>query len=161
MSKRVSKLESRTEQRVSSWEEALRGFLFWKQAQGISKTTLQDYRLHVIRFFTRYPDCWSDGDLKNSAIEYMADDIKPATFNLRLIYLKVFFEWCVGEGKLSQNPLKGFKKRKAQPRIVEVPENTLQRLLELPNKKTFAGLRDYALLLFTLDTGTRSIVVED
>jgi len=55
MAKRVSKLGSRTEQRVSSWEEALRGFLFWKQAQGISKTTLQDYRLHVIRFFYALP----------------------------------------------------------------------------------------------------------
>lgn len=155
MSKRVSKVGSRTEQRVSSWEETFKGFIFWKQAQGVSKTTLNDYRQHVTRFFTRYPDCWSEGHIKDSVIEYMADEIKPATFNLRLIYLKVFFEWCVGEGRLSQNPLNGFKKRKAQPRIVEVPENTLQRLLALPDQSTFAGLRDFALIIFTLDTGIR------
>ncbi|WP_274376903.1 hypothetical protein [Desulforamulus reducens] len=28
----------------TTWEEALQGFLFWKQAQGKSTTTINDYR---------------------------------------------------------------------------------------------------------------------
>lgn len=32
---------------------------------------------------------------------------------------------------------------------------TLSKLLNLPNTKTFAGLRDYSLILLTLDTGLR------
>lgn len=59
----------------------------------------------------------------------------------------------MSEGKLSENPLKAFKKRRAEPRIVEVTEDTFQRLLALPDKSTFAGIRDYALIMFTLDTG--------
>lgn len=54
-------------------------------------------------------------------MEYMSDDIKPATYNLRWVYLKAFFSWCIGEGYLNENPLDGFKKRKAQERIVDIP----------------------------------------
>ncbi|KEO80904.1 tyrosine-type recombinase/integrase [Tumebacillus flagellatus] len=90
---------------VGSWEEALREFLFFKQARhGVSQTTLGDYEGHA--------------------------------------------------------------GRKAEPRIVDLPEDTLQRLLALPDQETFAGLRDYSLILTTLDTGIRpkeafQLTVED
>ncbi|MFZ5650121.1 MAG: hypothetical protein ACOY4I_04600 [Bacillota bacterium] len=37
---------------TGTWQEALEGFLFWKQAQGLSETTLKDYRTHVSIFLT-------------------------------------------------------------------------------------------------------------
>lgn len=88
-------------------------------------------------------------------MEFMSDKIAPVTYNLRLIYLKAFFDWCVDEGYLDKNPLEKFKKRKAEPRIVDISEDILKKLLKLPDRSTFAGLRDYALILFTLDTGIR------
>lgn len=159
--KRVSKVAA-----VCTWEDVLRDFLFFKQAQGVGQTTLKDYQGHVKRFFNRFPDAWRDPSLKTCVMEFMADEIKPATYNLRLVYLRAFFQYCVEEGHLDSNPLDGFKRRKAQPRIVEIPEDTLQRLLALPNQQTFAGLRDYTLILFTLDTGIRpkeafQLTVED
>ncbi len=54
----------------SNWEDALKGFLFFKQAQGISKTTLNDYKRHAEYFFKRYPDSWNDGKLKPSILDY-------------------------------------------------------------------------------------------
>ncbi|WP_245533946.1 tyrosine-type recombinase/integrase [Effusibacillus pohliae] len=140
--------------------------MFYKQAQRTSETTLNDYRGYVERFFKRFPDSWQSPNLKKCAMEYMADNVKPATFNLRLTYLRAFFGWCVEEGYLSENPLAGIKRVKAEPRIVEIPEDMLQALLALPDQSTFSGLRDYALLLFTLDTGVRpkeafSLTVED
>ena len=138
-----------------NWEEALQGFLFWKQAQGLSKTTLNDYERHAEMFFKRFPNSWQSDDLRRCLLEYMADDIKPATYNLRLIYLRAFFQWCITEGYLVDNPLKDFKRRKAPGRIVDLSEDTLKELLQLPDQSTFAGLRDYALILLTLDTGIR------
>lgn len=138
-----------------SLEEALQEFLFWKQAQGISKTTIIDYDTHIKRFFLRYPDAWQTNEFKRSVYEYLNQDIKPATYNLRLIYLRAFFNWCMTEGFLTENPLVGFKRRKASPRIVDIKEDVLLRLLSLPDRSTFAGLRDYALMLFSLDTGIR------
>jgi len=76
----------------------------------------------------------------------------PAT---RLAYLKQFFTWCMREGIITENPLAGFRKRKDSGRVVNLDTETLQRLLTLPDKRTFAGLRDYALILLTLDTGIR------
>lgn len=85
----------------------------------------------------------------------MSDNIKPATYNIRRAYLKTFFQWSIDEGYIDENPLEGFKKRKTQGRIIDVPKDILTKLLKLPNIKTFAGLRDYSLIVFTLDTGVR------
>ncbi|MFC4766439.1 tyrosine-type recombinase/integrase [Effusibacillus consociatus] len=160
--KRITNIQTVT----CTWEEAFKEFLLWKKAQGISETTLKDYRGHVKSFFKRFPDCWQEPNLKKSVLEYMADDVKPATFNLRLAYLRAFFDWCVGERYLQDNPLQGIKKRKAQPRIVDIPQEKLQKLLTLPDQRTFSGLRDYALICLTLDTGIRpkeafQLTVED
>ncbi|WP_298779928.1 hypothetical protein [uncultured Fretibacterium sp.] len=65
-----------------------------------------------------------------------SDDHNPNTYNLRFAYLKKFFNWCLSEGLLSCAHL-------------------LAELLRLPNRRTFTGLRDYALMLFSLDCGAR------
>lgn len=139
----------------TTWEEALQGFLFWKKAQGLAERTLTDYRKHVSQLFHRFPTAFSTPKLKPALLEYMSQQVKPATFNLRLIYLRTFFDWCIQEGILTENPLTGFKKKKAEGRIVNIDEAILTKLLSLPQKDTFAGLRDYALLLLTMDTGIR------
>lgn len=144
-----------TEELETTWEEALKGLLFWKQAQGLAERTLTDYRKHISQLFNRFPMAFNAKKLKPAVLEYMAQPVKPATFNLRLIYLRTFFEWCIQEGIFSENPLKGFKKKKAEGRIVNIDEAILSKLFSLPKKDTFAGLRDYALLLLTMDTGIR------
>ncbi|OPY57240.1 MAG: hypothetical protein A4E55_01783 [Pelotomaculum sp. PtaU1.Bin035] len=42
-----SKVLSVKKQRFVTWREVLEGFLFWRQAQGLSETTINDYRTHV------------------------------------------------------------------------------------------------------------------
>ena len=86
----------------------------------------------------------------------MGENIKPATYNLRLVYLRAFFQWCIEEGYLTvENPLKSFKRKKTQDRIVDISEESLKKLLTIPDRTTFSGLRDYALIILTLDTGIR------
>lgn len=139
-----------------TWEKALEAFLWWKQASGLSETTLKDYTDYVSRFFKNYPDSYQDENiLKHAVYEYMGKSAKPAYYNLKLIYLKAFFTWCVDEGVLSANPLKSFKKRKAEGRVVNLDNETLKKLIDLPDKRTFAGLRDYCLIILTLDCGIR------
>ncbi|GAE32806.1 tyrosine-type recombinase/integrase [Alkalihalobacillus hemicellulosilyticus] len=135
--------------------EALEEFLYLKQAQGLRKATITGYKNHEQHFFQKFPDSWRSSELKKAIYDHMSDDIKPATYNLRLIYLRAFFNWCMEEGYLSQNPLNHFKKRKASPRIVDIPDEALQKLLNCPDVTTFSGLRDYALIMLTLDSGIR------
>lgn len=96
----------------NSWEEAVQEFLYLKKAQGRSTATLNDYKRHISYFFKRYPKAFNDKKIKPAVLEYMSDDIKPATFNLRREYLNAFFTWCVEEGILTQNPFVNISKQK-------------------------------------------------
>ncbi len=153
----MAKVVMLNEQReVVSWNEALQQFLFFKKAQGLTQSTVNDYRSRITAFFKRY-DCWQDEKkTKYSVLEYMSQEIAPSTYNLRLIYLRAFLNWCIEENYMMfANPLKGFKRRIADARIVDIFEADLKKLLAAPDQKTFVGLRDYALILLTLDTGLR------
>jgi integrase len=138
-----------------SWEDAAAEFIYFKMAEGRAERTIRDYKEHIARFFKRFPDAFDPARARKCVLEYMSDKIKPATYNIRLAYLKSFFSWCVNEGILPENPTAGLKRRKDEGRIVSVEDSVLVKLLELPDKGTFTGLRDYALILLTLDTGIR------
>lgn len=139
------------------WTEALTQFLFWKKAQGVSEQTRKDYEQHVRLFFKRYSNSFETIEhLKNNLFEYLGqENIKPCTYNNRLVYLRTFLNWCVEQEILDSNPVKSLKKRKDEGRIVNIDQEVLIKLLTIPNKDTFVGLRDFALILLTLDTGIR------
>lgn len=137
------------------WKKALRMFLSFKKAQGISDRTLKDYDYFVSQFFERFPNAFNDRDLKLAAYEYLSDDMRPATYNLRLNNLRGFINFCIKEEYLTKNPFKEFKRRKVDDRIVQISVDTLKKLLTLPDLTTFVGVRDYTLILLTLDTGIR------
>ncbi|MFI2857527.1 tyrosine-type recombinase/integrase [Paenibacillus sp. JSM ZJ436] len=138
------------------WREVLSEFQRHKQLDGISEQTAHDYDRTVNLLFKRYPNAWDSMEaLKEAVFTHMSDDIKPATFNSRLTYLRAFFKYCVGQGYISANPLANLKKRKIENRAVAVETDVLKSLLDAPDQKTFAGLRDYTLILLTLDTGIR------
>ncbi|MEW6274939.1 MAG: tyrosine-type recombinase/integrase [Bacillota bacterium] len=139
----------------ATWEEALQQFLWWKQGEQVSRRTLEDYQFHITRFFTAHPDAYHPAKVKRAVLEYMAKECSPGYYNIKRKYLRVFFSWAVKEGIFPENPMDGFKTRKDTGRIVDTDTETLERLLALPDKSTFSGLRDYALLLLTLDTGIR------
>nr|WP_315988976.1 hypothetical protein [Desulforamulus aquiferis] len=90
---------------------------------------MKDYRSHVNILFSRYPEAFDNEHLKPAVLEYMAQPVKPATFNLRLVYLKAFFDWCVKEEYIVKNPLEGFKRRKDEGRIVNIEEVPLPNYL--------------------------------
>ncbi|MGB9826243.1 MAG: tyrosine-type recombinase/integrase [Desulfofundulus sp.] len=122
----------------------------------MSQRTLEDYKRHITRFFRKYPDVLGDSEhLERAVYEYMSQKCRPTTYNLRLVYLKAFFKWCQGKGVVGQNPLEGFKRRRDEGRVVQIGLDVLKKLLSLCDTSTFSGLRDYALILTTLDTGIR------
>ncbi|MEQ8235157.1 MAG: tyrosine-type recombinase/integrase [Syntrophomonadaceae bacterium] len=138
------------------WEDALELYLAWKRATGVSERTLDDYRDYVSRLYKKYPDIYRDEhELKKAVFDFMGKKVKPAYYNLKLAYLKGFLKWCVNEGIYSDNPLKDFRKKRAEGRIVNIDDKTLMKLIEMPDKSTFAGLRDYALIILSLDCGIR------
>lgn len=96
-----------------TWKQAMEQYLLWKKAEGRSAQTIRDYYCHITHFMKVYPATAINDDnnaLKRDVIAYMAEDVKPAYYNRKLVYLKTFFIWCINE---SNNPPKSFKRRKA------------------------------------------------
>jgi site-specific recombinase XerD len=137
------------------WQEAFQQFLGWKRAQNLSKASLDKYDQMVNLFFKRFPDAFLPGNLKEAVYKHMAQDMSPTSYNHRLIYLGSFLKWCVDEFIIPENPLKNFSTKQVDDKIIDVDDETLKKLLKLPDRTTFAGLRDYALMCLFLDTGIR------
>ncbi|OKP97491.1 hypothetical protein [Paenibacillus sp. P46E] len=58
--------------KVVVWTEALKQFLFWKKAEGVSEQTQKDNDQHVKLFFKRYCNSFETaGYLKNNLFEYL------------------------------------------------------------------------------------------
>jgi site-specific recombinase XerD len=140
-----------------NWEECLAMFVSLKKAQGCSKRTIEDYEQHVKRFFQIYPVPFQNHiQLKTAVLDYFGNqNVSPTTHNIRRTYLRAFFNWCIKEGVLSKNPIEDIPRRKPEPRVRHITEKELGKLLQLPEKDTFSGLRNYTMLLLSLDTGIR------
>ena len=138
----------------ASWEEALERFLRHKAAQGVREATLQDYRYKIGQFFRAYPGSWPDA-LEQPLLQWLAEAKAAATYNLRLSAMRLFLAWARDRGFVCGDPLKDFRMRRKPDRVVDIPEDVIRKLLTLPNKDTYVGLRDYALLTLFLDTGIR------
>jgi site-specific recombinase XerD len=130
-------------------------FLTFKRADGRAPRTLKDYQEHISFFYRSYPDAWEQP--RPAVMAYLSRYENPSTYNLRLAYLKVWFDWLMAEGLFpgDRHPLMGLKKRKPQGRVVDIPAATLKALLDAPDTSTYAGLRDRALMLLQIDTGVR------
>lgn len=139
-----------------TWEEAMGDYLLCKKAQHLEDITIKGHRDVISLFYKRHPEAWRQKETLRSAIyAFFGENIKPATYNIRRNYLKQFFEWATKQGIYTENPLTELKKQKDSGRVVYLDKEILQQLLQLPDKKTYAGLRDYALITLTLDTGIR------
>ena len=141
---------------VLTWKDYLSEFITVKKVQGLRERTIEDYKKHINLFYKYYQGEIDDYHyLCKKVKEYFStSDIAPATFNIRRAYLKSFFSYLVNVGVLPKNPI-DFPKRKDEGKARNVSQDVLIELLKLPEKKTFAGLRDYCLILLTLDTGVR------
>lgn len=100
-----SKVLALGKDRPGTWREAMEQFLWFKKAGNLSQTTLDGYRSYIELFFKRFPEAFDEEKLKQSVYQFMAQKAAPAHYNLKLVYLKALFNWCIQEGIFSENPL--------------------------------------------------------
>lgn len=103
---------ARLKPRVSDLRNALDEFLLFKAGDGVAKRTLDDYAYHVNTFLKGYPDIPDYEALRRAVIDYLSRPVSSTTRNIRLRYLKAFFNWCVGQGYLPANPTAGMRQAK-------------------------------------------------
>jgi integrase len=159
---RKKPLRKISRRRTISFQEAFDDFMLFKTADGLAKRTLKDYRYHITKFFAwcdeNRIDAWGDYDTLSKAVRaYFVQlvDCSPGYYNIARQNIRAFFDWCVKHGILSKNPAGFLKKRRDDPKIRCVDMEDLKKFLALPDRNTYAGLRDYVIMLLMLDTGIR------
>lgn len=135
-------------------------FLSFKKAQGLAERTIKEY-LNTFRIFEKFYKLNSINisEMIYSLLEMFSkwSSSAPATYNLPYEYLNSFFNWAVEYDYICTNPLKmtGLKKKKNSNKIKNVPSEIISKLLKKLDLRTYTGLRDYCIILLTLDTGIR------
>lgn len=144
--------------RKTAVQDNITDFIILKQASGSACVTLEDYQWTLNHFFSHYPQAWSGPSaMREAFLSWINKRIAPATYNQRLVYVHAFWRWCVEEGiqPPEPDPFRGLKRRKDRGHFRDIDAAKVKELLTLPDRSTWAGLRDYALILFTLDTAAR------
>ncbi|PKM78519.1 MAG: integrase [Firmicutes bacterium HGW-Firmicutes-15] len=140
--------------------EVVNRFLGYKQAQGLAPRSLMDYQ-HTFNKFMQYTtsDELAVAPLQDALLLFFQrfKDQSPTSYNIPYKNLNCFFAWCIEQEYLSQNPLKriGLKIKKDTPKVKHHDADTISKLIKAPGLGTLTGLRDYSLMLLTLDCGIR------
>lgn len=133
----------------------LEEFITMRKSQGITQFTVTSFRSALRNFFAEYKGNIKDPrKLRQAAIIFLADK-KSGYHNKLLQALRQFFDFCIGEGLLKENPTAAIQYKRGGPRIIQHDEKTIKALLKIPDQSTFSGLRDYAFVLTMLDNGIR------
>jgi integrase/recombinase XerD len=159
-------------------------FMRTKELEGLRERTLKDHRT-TFKYFTgflrdRYPDIkyaeevttdivrdyvyymskekklWDDHT--QASVRYKTDKkgLSPTTVNIRLRTLKCLFKFLNDEGHIPDNPTARVKLLKTEKDTIQAfSKQQIIDILKQPDQRTYAGFRDYVLLLLFLDTGIR------
>lgn len=133
-------------------------FLDFKKAMKSAPRTVKEYGYTLYSFYRDNPDAWEGPlQMRTAFLSWISQDIAPATYNHRLIYVRAFWRWAVEEGiqPPTPDPFRKLKRQSDPGKFRDIDAARIAELLTLPDKTTWTGLRDYTLILFTLDTATR------
>jgi integrase/recombinase XerD len=164
-----------------TFDEALDTFVVAKDAEGVRPRTIHNYYEHMeylLRYLNeRYPECVFIHQLTSTMIRdytvYLKNErqgytgvkgrqrkeagLSYNTINIRLRTLKTMCGFWIAEEMITTNPMKNIKQLRLDEdhEVNGFSKKEIKRLLNTPDKKQFAGWRDYVLMILLLDTGLR------
>lgn len=172
--------------------EAFRLFVSVKEAENVKPRTKAEYHFQFGYFqewFTaNYPDLLKVQDINptilRSYINYLAYEkiryegvehrinydvrgLSPYSVNIRIRFLKAWFNVLVNEQTLVKNPASSIKLMKVEMDTKQsLSEEEVRLLLQQPNQKSFAQFRDFVIIMLFVDSGMRvqevcSLDIED
>ncbi|GIQ63553.1 tyrosine recombinase XerC [Paenibacillus cisolokensis] len=141
---------------------AINTFLRYCNVRNLTSDTLRYYteclailkRMLAEQGITRPIDVTKDTIY--SAIERRKEEVSEETVNTNLRAWRVFFNFLAEENYLMSNPFSGIKLIKTEKRVIETfSKEQIRRLLEIHDRQTFTGYRNYVFMSFLLETGAR------
>ncbi|MGG1676690.1 tyrosine-type recombinase/integrase [Neobacillus sp. NRS-1170] len=121
-------------------------------ADEVTTELIRDY----VFYMRKEKRLWDDHT--KASCQYKTDKkgLSPFTVNIRLRTLKCFFKFLTDEGYIQANPAARVKLMKTEEYTIQAfSKQQIIDLLKQLNQRTYAGFRDYVLMLLFLDTGIR------
>lgn len=140
-------------QQEFNYEILAEEFILIRESE-VSKYTVGSIRNALKQFFAFCDGLVEEKGLKLKVLQFLAGKGNEY-YNKQLQALKAFFQYCMDEEQLSSNPCITIKYKPHTSRIVQHSEEVIRKLLDAPNKTTWAGIRDYTAMVLFLDTGIR------
>lgn len=129
-------------------------FLLYKETE-VSIHTIKNFKSAYRNFFAFCAtDLNNEAKLKLNTMRFLANKSNEY-YNKQLQALKQLYDYAIGEGNLVSNPCSNLKYKSHTKKIVSHSNETIKLLLDLPDKESYAGLRDYVIMLVQIDTGIR------
>lgn len=152
-----------------------------KVTEGRTKRTLDSYRENYGYLVAYIDKCGLGRDIRNISVDFIRDYItymlnereqydghkfkpktiekvglSPTTVNLRIKMWRTFFKFVNAEELYNENPFTKIKKVEEDENLIEVlTVDQLRVLLNTPDKRRYAGFRDYVIMNVLLDTFLR------
>lgn len=147
---------------ADSIENVYQQFQRAKLAQNLSPRTIEYYQQRLTPFIS-----WCESKGIVHATDITADQVREfisletkrseALGSHAHTALSAFFSWVDSEDILEENPMARVPKpRRKQELITPLSGEQIKALIDSCNTKTFAGIRDKAMMLTLIDTGLRS-----
>lgn len=164
---------------LESVAQSVQDYLISCEIKGLSPGTVDKYRIHLTTFAAFLRERFQLEDIARvtkshifAYIKHLQDErvkfggklqrsdatkgLSVVTINDQLRSLKAFFNYVAAETEGFRNPMQGVKKLKTPKKIVGTfDRDSILRLLSQPNRKSFAGFRDYVMIWLTFDSGCR------
>lgn len=147
---------------VKDFIERQKDFIIYKRSQNLSARTLYDYDRAFLYMNNYINEYYSDTTIRyditliRGYISFMLEKVSPNTTNIRIRYLKVYLAFLEDEGFVKDRINERVKKvREVKNEKQPLTQTDIKKLLKVINMTSYAGLRDYVIVLLMLSVGTR------
>ena len=132
-------------------EEMITEFLLLQEQKRVVKTTLRSHKYALLELHDGCTGIPTEQDLRRC----LRPNISNAYYNKKLSTYKQYYEMLIDFGKTQFNPTIKWNYKRISFNIKNYDECKVKEFINAIDKSTFAGLRDYTMCLFILDTGIR------
>jgi integrase/recombinase XerD len=158
---RAKELEGLRERTLKEHRTTFKYFLSFLEKRYPNIQYVDEVTTEIIRDYVYYMSkekrLWDDHTKASCQFKTDKKGLSPFTVNIRLRTLKCYFKFLNDEGYLAINPAVRVKLMKTEEDTIQAfSKPQILDLLNQPNQRTYAGFRDYVLMLLFLDTGIRS-----
>jgi len=141
-------------------------FIDDKKLEGLAPRTISDH-IKLFGFFKKYivdvkkfqiEQVYLNSDIFKNYLYYMCidKDYKPCTVNIRISSLKCYLNWLFTKKYIQENyGLILRKVKRPEDTIRPLSDTNVKKMLNAPNRNSYAGFRDFTIMVVILDCGIR------